>query len=179
MKAHWRSMFTLTDYFLMACSLSLPFHSLQIAGPSQGLRVQVDKPHPASVASTQPVVAGCALQVVRHCSNDSFEAAGLDSLCPIVHHAHLCYAQLVLLYIGQPKFGAHCTGDRFSICAGRLSQHWQFYKPLQACDTPLGSENNNFFKWLFTKTAISVIGGWKSGLDLSPSLLLISFTDAW
>ena len=97
----------------ISLSLQLGFYYFSLLGPSQGLRVQVDKPHPASVASTQPVVAGCALQVVRHCSNDSFEAAGLDSLCPIVHHAHLCYAQLVLLYIGQPKFGAQVTGSVF------------------------------------------------------------------
>ncbi len=36
---------------------------------------------------------------------------------------------------------------------------------LQACKTPLASENSHFFMWLFTKMDASqaVVGGWESG----------------
>ena len=36
---------------------------------------------------------------------------------------------------------------------------------LQACNAPLESENSHFFKWLFTKMALSVVGGWESGFE--------------
>ncbi len=49
-----------------------------------------------------------------------------------------------------------------------------------ACTTsrrPLGSEKNHFFKWLFTKMAVSVVGGWESGYELAGRPLVLK--NAW
>jgi len=44
---------------------------------------------------------------------------------------------------------------------------------IQACKAPLASENSHFFKWLFTKMAVSVVGGWESGQELAGSPLML------
>jgi len=44
---------------------------------------------------------------------------------------------------------------------------------LLACRAPLESENSHFFKWLFTKMAVSVVGGWESGQELAGSPLML------
>ena len=53
----------------------------------------------------------------------------------------------------------------------------EFYKPFQACNSPLRSENSHFFKWLFTKMAFSVVGGWESGLE--PAGISLVMNNAW
>ncbi len=41
---------------------------------------------------------------------------------------------------------------------------------------PLGSENNHFFKWLFTEMAVFVVSGWESGLwPVGISYMLASY----
>ena len=48
---------------------------------------------------------------------------------------------------------------------------------LLACRAPLESENSHFFKLLFTKMAVSVVGGWESGQELAGSPLMLM--NAW
>ena len=59
-------------------------------------------------------------------------------------------------------------------CTTRFAE---FYKPLQACNSPLRSENSHFFTWLFTKMAFSVVGGWESGLE--PTGIPLVLKNAW
>ena len=40
---------------------------------------------------------------------------------------------------------------------------------IQACQAPLAGENSHFFTWLFTKMAVSVVGGWESGKEVTGS----------
>ena len=46
------------------------------------------------------------------------------------------------------------------------------YQGLLDSRAPLGSEKSHFFKWLFTKMAVSVVCGWESGLELAGSSLM-------
>ena len=48
---------------------------------------------------------------------------------------------------------------------------------LQACNAALSSENGHFFTWLFTKMAVSVVGGWESGQELAGSPFVLK--NAW
>ena len=48
---------------------------------------------------------------------------------------------------------------------------------IQACDSPVESENSHFFKCLFTKMAFCVVGGWESAQELAGSQLMLK--NAW
>ena len=50
---------------------------------------------------------------------------------------------------------------------------------LQACNAPLESKNSHFFKWLFTKMAHSVVGGWESGFEQAGIPLMRTNTWIW
>ena len=70
--------------------------------------------------------------------------------------------------------GAGLPPHKLSILYYKLvSCTTSLYLVLQACKTPLGSDNSHFFKWLFTKMAVSMVSDPESEQELAESHLML------
>ncbi len=129
---------------------------------------------------SENALVGCTLEHWRDTIFSFQTSEDLKSIQILV--AAICYWSILNFSQSNRKMrsGMACTGRRPAYLSNSVNSVSLVLLDLLSSRrwfTPLGSKNSHFFKWLFTKMAVSMVSGWESEQGLEESHLMLK--NAW